>query len=468
MTDIPPPLLGALRVAIGNANVLTSPEGIESYGRDEAGRLFARTPDVVVRPRDAAQVAKILALAQEYRVAVTARGAGSGLAGAAVPLAGGIVLSVERMNRILEIDAVNRVAVVEPGVITNDLCRAVMRKGFLYAGYPMSTETSTIGGNIATNAGGAKVLRYGSTRRSVLGVDLAVPGGEILTLGGRYRKETWGYSLLQLVVGSEGTLGVVTRATLALEPLERAATTILAAFRTTDEAVAAVVPLLASGAKLTACEYMDRMSVRLSTDRLNTTLPMQDDAEAYLVLLVEDRNESRMEEEVELTGTLLAKAGALEVFVADNRTQAERIWSVRQGVTEGILAVDPWASMSGDTVVPLSAVGEMIRLTDAICARRGVRVCTIGHVADGNMHPAFFKPEASSPKSWATEAEDLYAEIVAAAVRLGGVGSGEHGVGYVKAPMFAASKSKRELAVMAGVRAAFDPDGIMNPGKLAI
>ncbi|HPF85966.1 MAG TPA: FAD-binding oxidoreductase, partial [Aminivibrio sp.] len=202
---ITPEILREIQEAAGAKNVVAGdPEALESYASDEAGIMFTSMPDAVVKGESAEQVAAVMKVASKHRIPVTPRGAGSGLAGAAVPLCGGIVLSLEKMNRILEIDPVNRVAVVEPGVVTNELCKAVAEEGFLYAGYPMSTETSFIGGNVATNAGGGKVIRYGNTRRHVLGLEVVLPTGTVLNLGGRIRKDTWGYSLMQLMVGSEG------------------------------------------------------------------------------------------------------------------------------------------------------------------------------------------------------------------------------------------------------------------------
>ena len=205
-------MISELASVLGTGGIITDDRDLlENYSWDQAGRIWGHMPEAVVRPDNTGQVSAVMKIASHYRIPVTPRGAGSGLNGGAVPLAGGIVLSLERMNAILEIDPVNRVAVVEPGVVTNDLCRAAAEKGFLYAGYPMSTETSFIGGNFATNAGGGKVVRYGSTRRHILGAEAVLPSGEIMELGGRYRKDSWGYNILQLLIGSEGTLAIVTK-----------------------------------------------------------------------------------------------------------------------------------------------------------------------------------------------------------------------------------------------------------------
>ncbi|MFR5879784.1 MAG: FAD-binding oxidoreductase, partial [Cloacibacillus evryensis] len=245
--------------------IMNDAEVLDNYAWDQAGRIWGHMPEAVVKPVDTAQVSAVMKIASREHIPVTPRGAGSGLNGGAVPLAGGVVLSLERMNRILEIDKVNRVAVVESGVVTNDLCRAAAEEGFLYAGYPMSTETSFIGGNFATNAGGGKVIRYGNTRRHILGAEIVLPSGEIINLGGRFRKDTWGYSLLNLLAGSEGTLAVVTRLIVNLELKPGRTANLLACYPTVEELVESEGDR--SGKRIISCEFMDKTS---SNTRRNT------------------------------------------------------------------------------------------------------------------------------------------------------------------------------------------------------
>ncbi|MGI6790683.1 FAD-binding oxidoreductase, partial [Aminivibrio sp.] len=267
---ITPEILEEIQAAAGTKNVVAGdPDALESYASDEAGIMFRSMPDAVVKAENTEQAAAVMKVASKYRIPVTPRGAGSGLAGAAVPLCGGIVLSLEKMNRILEIDPVNRVAVVEPGVVTNELCKAVAEHGFLYAGYPMSTETSFIGGNVATNAGGGKVIRYGNTRRHVLGLEVVLPSGMVLNLGGRIRKDTWGYSLMQLMVGSEGTLGIITKVIVNLEPLPGKTVNLLAAFPDLDSAVHSVARVVRTGISVISCELLDKISVDITTKHVN-------------------------------------------------------------------------------------------------------------------------------------------------------------------------------------------------------
>ncbi len=464
---ITPEILREIQEAAGAKNVVAGdPEALESYASDEAGIMFTSMPDAVVKGESAEQVAAVMKVASKHRIPVTPRGAGSGLAGAAVPLCGGIVLSLEKMNRILEIDPVNRVAVVEPGVVTNELCKAVAEEGFLYAGYPMSTETSFIGGNVATNAGGGKVIRYGNTRRHVLGLEVVLPTGTVLNLGGRIRKDTWGYSLMQLMVGSEGTLGIITKVIVNLEPKPGKTVNLLVAFPDLDSAVDSVAKVVRTGISVISCELMDKLSVNIAASHVNTELPYQDRADAFLLIQIEGDSDERLEEGYEKVGTLCLENGALEVFVAESRTESGMIWNIRQNLAEAMRAHDPYCSLSGDMVVPLSTVPEMVEEIRKAGKERGITVGILGHIADGNLHPIIFKPAGMEPMEWAEYAEAFYDDLTSVAIRLGGVGSGEHGIGYVKMPIFLHSKPAEEIEIMRGIKRSFDPDGILNPGKL--
>jgi len=464
---ITPEILAELKAAVGAKNVVAGdPDALESYASDEAGIMFTSMPDAVVKAENTEHVSAVMQLASKYKIPVTPRGAGSGLAGAAVPLCGGIVLSMEKMNRILEIDAINRVAVVEPGVVTNELCKAVAEHGFLYAGYPMSTETSFIAGNVATNAGGGKVIRYGNTRRHILGLEVVIPSGTVLNLGGRIRKDTWGYSLMQLIIGSEGTLGVVTKVIVNLEPKPGKTVNLLAAFPDLDSAVDSVAKVIRTGIPVISCELLDKISVNITTKHVNTPLPYQDKADAFLLIQIEGDSEERLEDGYEKVGNLCLQNGALEVFVAESRTESTAIWNIRQNLAEAMRAYDPYCSLSGDMVVPLSAVPEMVEEIRKAAKERGIAVGILGHIADGNLHPIIFKPESMEPMEWAEYAETFYDDLTSVALRLGGVGSGEHGIGYVKMPIFLHSKSDEELEIMRGIKRSFDPQGILNPGKL--
>ena len=462
-----PEIIKELESVLGKRGIITCDMDIlENYSWDQAGRIWGHMPEAVVLPENTEQVSSVMKIASLHRIPVTPRGAGSGLNGGAVPLAGGIVLSLERMNAILEIDPINRVAIVEPGVITNDLCRAATEKGFLYAGYPMSTETSFIGGNFATNAGGGKVVRYGSTRRHILGAEAVLPSGEIINLGGRFRKDTWGYNLLQLLIGSEGTLAIATKLIVNLEPKPGKTVNLLACYPDIETLVESVSKVIASGKNIISCEFMDRNLVKYTTEYLGCKLPEQERSEGYLIIQVEADNEEQLEESYEAVGNICISCGAFEVFVAESRTDSAAMWNVRQNGLEGMRAKDPFASSSGDIMVPLSAVPEMLRRINSAGKEWGLELGIISHIGDGNIHPIPIKPEGMSTERWAVYSEEFFEALIKEAISLGGVGSGEHGVGHVKQHIIIRSKSPAELELLKGIKNSFDPLNILNPGKI--
>jgi glycolate oxidase len=462
-----PEIIKEFESVLGKRGIITRDmDSLENYSWDQAGRIWGHMPEAVVLPENTGQVSSVMKIASLHRIPVTPRGAGSGLNGGAVPLAGGIVLSLERMNSILEIDPINRVAVVEPGVITNDLCRAATEKGFLYAGYPMSTETSFIGGNFATNAGGGKVVRYGSTRRHILGAEAVLPSGEIINLGGRFRKDTWGYNLLQLLIGSEGTLAIATKLIVNLEPKPGKTVNLLACYPDIETLVESVSKVIASGKNIISCEFMDRNLVKYTTEYLGCKLPEQERSEGYLIIQLEADTEEQLEESYEAVGNICISCGAFEVFVAESRTDSAAMWNVRQNGLEGMRAKDPFASSSGDIMVPLSAVPEMLRRINSAGKEWGLELGIISHIGDGNIHPIPIKPEDMSPERWAVYSEEFFEALIKEAISLGGVGSGEHGVGYVKQHIIIQSKSPAELELLKGIKNSFDPLNILNPGKI--
>ncbi len=462
---VTPEVLERLERELGKARVLSDGAGMEPYSWDETGSNFATMPEVVVRPDTTEDVCAVMRIAHEYRIPVTASAARSGVAGGAVPLFHGIVLTTERMNRILEIDRVNRTATVQPGVVTNDLCKAAAEKGFLYAGSPMSTLTSTIGGNIATNAGGAKGVRYGSTRRHVLALETVLSDGKLLNVGGKYRKGTWGYDVKDLLIGSEGTLGIVTQIVVNLEPLPGKTLDLLAVFGSTDESVTATSKILALGVPLVSCEYLDRPSVQLTSRYVNYDYPFQDRAEAFLLIQLEGKGEEDLEEGCDKVGNLCYAEGAMEVFVADNRSDSAALWSVRQNYAEALRARDPHF-VSGDVLVPLSAVPEMVHRIQETALRYELECVICAHIGEGNLHPDIFKPDGMDIKDWENYSERFFADLIRCADELGGIGSGEHGVGFVKMPFLHETQSPEWLALMRRIKEAFDPHWLLNPGKI--
>jgi glycolate oxidase len=463
----------ALKDIVGEKNILfQDEEKLMPFGMDTLSLLTGElhVPDVVVKPAATREVSDIMKLASQYKIPVTPRGAGTGLAGSAIPLCGGIVISLERMNRILEINPLDRVAVVEPGVITQELCKKVLEQGLMYAGYPMSTESSFIGGNVATNAGGGKVIKYGNTRKHILGLEVVLPDGEVLELGGRYRKSTWGYDLMQLVIGSEGTLGIVTQVTVNLISGGGTTMDLIVPFPDAQTAVQAVSKVIVEGNVLpVAVEYMDRLCLTQSAKYHDIKVPFADreDAGAYLIIQVHGNTSEELEQTYEKTGEICLENGALDVFVAENRRDSENIWKVREEYSQGLgLLGKRMYSNPGDFVVPFSRVPEMIEVLKGLEKKYKMLIPTVGHIADGNLHTLFIKPDEVPDENWRDLAKAIYDEMTDAAIQLGGVGSGEHGIGVLKKPLFLKTKSAREIELMRGIKKAFDPDNILNPGKI--
>lgn len=460
--------VAAFRAILGEANVIfADPDRLAPYGTDESGHGHAASPEVVVKPQTAQGVGLVLAHCNRQRIPVTARGAGSGLAGGAIPLFGGVVVSFEKMSSILEIDTENLVAVVEPGVVTNDLCRRVAEHGLFYAGYPMSVESSFIGGNIACNAGGAKVIKYGATAAHVLGLEAVLASGEILQLGGKRRKDSSGYSLLRLMVGSEGTLGLITQATLRLIPQPGPTADLLVPFASTEDAVAAVPrAIMASTSMPSAVEFMDKLSMDHAMAYTGNHIALADEAEAFLIIQIEASSKDMLLDAYRPAGEACMEAGALDVFVADNPWASEKIWSIRRNCLEALRGIDPTVE-GGDFVVPSTKIPAMMAFVRELSVAYRVEIPCAGHVADGNIHPHPLKPDDRTPEGWAIERHELLSEIALKAVELGGAVSGEHGIGFLKNDILAASK-RDELRAMKAIKDALDPNGILNPGKLFV
>ncbi len=460
-------LIKELRKISGEKAVIyEDKEQLSAYAKDEAGgEYYAHMPDVVVKPASAEEILSIVKLANKYGIPITPRGAGSGLSGAAVPIYGGIVLSLERMNNIIEIDKTNMVAVVEPGVVTNDLCKRVAEEGLYYAGYPMSVETSFIGGNVATNAGGSKVIKYGNTGHHVLGIETVLGYGDIVEFGGKRRKDSSGYNFINIMVGSEGTLGIFTKIYLNLIPLPGKTVDLLIPFRSLDEAIANVAITIKESSVLpTAVEFIDKISVELGSRYNNTTLPYQEEATAYLIVQFEGRTKKELEEIYEKAGKVSLENGAIDVFIADNRTFSEKIWRIRRNWLEGLKAFDPYVP-TGDVVVPTAKIPDIMEFIQKTSKKYSVTIPVAGHAADGNLHPAPMKPQKMPPKEWMKVSEEILKEIALAAARLGGAVSGEHGIGFIKKGLLPVTK-KKEFELMKIIKEDFDPNYIMNPGKL--
>jgi len=427
------------------------------YGADESLRAVAEVPAVVVLPADTAQVAAVVGVAAELGVPVTARGAGTGLSGACIPCAGGIVVSFERMAGIVEIDDAGHVAVVQPGVTLADLDAATAAHGLVYPVFP-GTLAASLGGNVATNAGGMRAVKYGVTRHQVLGVEAVTGTGEVIRTGGRFVKSTTGYDLTQLLIGSEGTLGLVTEATLRLHPRLTHTASILAPFAAVDD-VAAVIPrVVASGVQPMILEYIDRstMGGLLRMNDLTLGIPQDVAAktEAYLVVVLEGRDEQRLETDVADVATQLADAGAHDVYVLPSgqgtdllAARESAFWMVKAAGADDVI----------DMVVPRERIPEYLRRVQAIAGERGSKVFGCGHAGDGNIHFSVYEPDDAARSG-------LLRAIFEMGMAMGGAISGEHGIGRAKKRYYQELEDPAKLALQRRIKAAFDPAGILNPG----
>ncbi|HBT51042.1 MAG TPA: FAD-binding oxidoreductase, partial [Petrotoga sp.] len=456
-----------LKKIVGANNVIyDDPDALEAYSHDEvAEKHYAHMPEAVVKPSSAEEIAQIVRLANKYKIPITPRGAGSGLSGGAVPVYGGIVLSVERMNRILEIDKENLVVVVEPGVVTNEINNAVKEYGLFYAGYPMSVETCYIGGNVAENAGGGRAVKYGVTGRYVIGLEVVTPTGDIVHLGGKVMKDVTGYDLIHLMVGSEGTLGIFTKIYLKLMPLPQAKVDLLVLFNDMDTAIKVVPKIMTFGRIIpTSIEFMDDLSFKAACKYLNEKIPFEE-AGAMLLIELDGNNKTELEEQYEIIGNLCMENGAIEVYVADNATTSERIWRIRRNIAEAWKQFSPHQSLE-DVVVPISEIPTFLKKIREISNKYRIPIPCYGHAGDGNIHATPIKPPELSMEEWHEKLEKLLEEMYVVVKELGGVISGEHGIGHKRKKYLPLVLEPAHIEMMRAIKKALDPNLILNPGKI--
>ena len=451
-------LVGLLAEAVGNANVLAGGQISPDYAHDEALGSAGAAPAAVVRPADTAEVCRVLEIASEQRIPVTARGSGTGLSGAAVPEAGGLVVSFERMNRILEIDTDNHVAVVQPGVTLQQLNEALEPLGLFYPVFPGEMSAS-LGGNVSTNAGGMRAVKYGVTRHHVLGLEAVLADGTVIRSGGKYVKSSTGYDLTQLIVGSEGTLALVTEVTVRLHHKPANHVTVVAPFGTLEEVTRAVPLIVGSGLGPVILEYLDALTMAAITTSAGVDLAVpaeiKDAALAYLVVVLENDHQGRLDEDTESLGEALGGLGALDVYVLPPQAGRQLIEARERAF---FVAKANGAHDIVDVVVPRASVAAYMSRVVELAGEHQAFVSGCGHVGDGNVHLSVFQPDP------ATREKFLHA-VFAESMELGGAISGEHGVGKTKKKHLLELEDPAKLALLRRIKAAFDPERILAPSN---
>jgi glycolate oxidase len=455
--------VAALVGIVGAEYVKTDAETLEVHGQDETEDLLF-LPSVVVEPANTAEVSAIMRYANEHGLPVTPRGGGTGLSGGSLPVAGGIVLSMRRFNRIIEIDTQNLQATVEPGVITQKFQEEVEAAGLSYPPDPASRGSCFIGGNVAECAGGPHAVKYGITKDYVLAIEAVLPNGEIFTTGARVLKNVSGYNVTQLIIGSEGTLAVITKIYVRLVPITRIRKVVLVAFNTLEDAAAAVASIFQRGITPSALEFLERAAVQAAEERQGKKFP-NSTAAAQLLIEVDGNHEEALTEEITAIAEVVEQHNAADILLAEDRAKVEEVWALRRGIGEAVKGIS--AYKEEDTVVPRANLPQLVKGVKEICAKYGLTSICYGHAGDGNVHVNILK-NTLDEETWERVSDPAIREIFALTVSLGGTISAEHGIGYVQRAYLPIALSQVELGLMREIKRVFDPKGILNPGKVLL
>lgn len=452
-------IIRRLKDIVGDDNILS--EHLMDYGHDETHVLDWVPPEVVVKPKNRTEVSEILKLADRETIPVTPRGGGTGLSGGAVPIYGGIVLSLERMNKILEIDEDNFLAVLEPGVILAELYKAVEDRGLYYPVYP-EEESATIGGNVATNAAGMKAVKYGVTRNYIMGLEAVLPNGTVMETGGKYVKNSTGYNLTQLLVGSEGTLAVVTKIILKLIKRPKNRCYLIPTFESLEGAISTVPKILKEGIVPVAIEFMSGIAMQLCQNYTGIKLPIPE-APNYLIVIIESDSETELANLTKRVNAICLDNGASDVFIVDAEKDMKKVSDVRAKLHFAVKSLG--LEDIGDAVVPRNKIPEFMNMLGEITQKHGILVSGSGHAGDGNVHfsvIAFGTPE----EEFNRKLPEILTDVFKGSVSLGGTISGEHGIGVTKKKYVPIAIKQEQIELMGKIKRVFDPNYILNPGKI--
>lgn len=455
-------LLDRLEKELGKGVIFSSEEVLEAYSRDETRGLQAY-PEAVVKARNVDQVQRVVQLANERRIPITPRGLGYGLSGGAVPVHGGIVISMERMDQPLELDLDNLMARVEPGMITGNFHRFVEDQGLFYPPDPASLDSCSLGGNIAEGAGGPHAVRYGSTKDYVCGLEVVLPTGEIIRTGGKVVKDATGYNLTQFFIGSEGTLGIITKAILRLIPLPQARADLLVAYSSVHSASNTVSELVKSRIVPAALELMDNASLELGKGFLGREPPFPN-AAAHLLITLHGSEKRDIDREMETIGAICSKNGAIDILVSHSSASRERLWKFRRCLFEAAPARSS-LYRSLDPVVPRARMPDLIVEINRLADSTGFEAACFGHAGDGNIHVVMF-PGKYDEEAWLRKYHDICEIVFKKTLALGGKIAAEHGIGVVRKAYLPMAIEPAQLNLMKRAKRAFDPRNIMNPGKI--
>jgi len=463
MNNITPSLLEEIKSIVGANYFFTDEESFAKYGSDETEKLHY-SPQVVVKPRTAEEISKLLILANEHLIPVTPRGAGTGLTGGALPHLGGLVIAMERFNSILEIDERNLQVTTEPGVITEVLQNTVKEKGLFYPPDPASKGSCFIGGNISENSGGPKAVKYGVVKDYVLNLEIVLPTGEIIWTGSNVLKNATGYNLTQLIVGSEGTLGIVTKIVLRLIPHPKFDLLMLAPFNSVEKASEAVSAIFRAGITPSAMELMEIESIKLASKLCESTaIPITEGLEAHLIIEVDGNDIDVLMKDMEAIAAVLSNFEVGELYFADDAQQKNELWKIRRKASEASVAAG--YTIEEDTVVPRAELPKLIKGVRALALENGFKVVSYGHAGDGNLHIRINHPKYK--KSYENEEiQTILTKIFELIKSLGGTISGEHGIGIIQKSFMPIMFDNVTMELMKGIKRLFDPNNILNAGKI--